>query len=216
MKISSLFLVVCALLVASPDVRASTVNINLGLSTQNYTLTGQGSNGTFGTFLDEQGACSTSAGVTTCNLSGLYTGATPGFTGGTYDLVTTYNAATPLKATEFGTNSFGFGPTDIGAGTTMFLDLVDLISGSHHETIYNGSFVGGYFIFFGPGTTCTGASPCTQDNVGLTPGAVISGPVSGGASFDIPDPNVVPEPNLLVLGGLPGLLLMVRRRLLKR
>jgi len=203
-----------ALLLTSPSLLADTVSVNLGLSNENYTMTGQGSNGTFGTFLDEQGACAASGGTTTCSLSGSYTGSTPGFTGGTYYLITTYDSSTPLRATEFGTNSFGFSATDIGAGTTMSLDLLDSISGAHLEAIYDsGSFVGGFFITFAS-STCTGTPVglCNLDNVGQTPGAVLSGPITGSASFDVPGVAPVPEPGLLAFGGVPALLAMVRRR----
>ena len=215
-KINGFILAVGTLLLASPVLRADTVSINLGQSAQDYILTGQGPNGSSqGTFLNEQGACTSSGGTTTCNLTGLYTGSTPGFTGGTYDFVTTYATATPLRSTEF-SGGFGFGPTDIGAGTTMSLELDDTISGLHDETIYNGSFVGGFgFGFTSAACSGTPVSPCTQDNVGLTPGAVISGPVAGGATFTVPAASPVPEPSLLIFSGVPGMLLMMRRRFTK-
>jgi hypothetical protein len=214
-KINGFILAVGTLLLASPVLRADTVSVNLGLSAQNYTLTGLGPNGSAqGTFLDEQGACTSAGATTTCHLTGLYTGSTPGFTGGTYDFVTTYATATPLQATEFNTNQFGFGPTDIPPGTTMFLDLHDAISGNHDEAIYDGSFVGSYNVTFAT-ATCTGVSPCSQDSVGLTPGATVSGPITGGASFTVPAASPVPEPSLLIFSGVPGMLLMVRRRFTK-
>ena len=216
-KIKGFILVFGTLLLASPVLRADTVSINLGLSAEDYTLTGNGPNGSSqGTFFNQQGACASSGGITTCNLTGLYTGSTPGFTGGTYDFVTTYNAATPLRSTETGTNEFSFGPTDIAAGTTMSLDLDDTISGNHDETIYNGTFVGGYNILFFNGT-CSGTpvSPCSQDNVGLTSGAILSGQVTGGASFTIPSASPIPEPSFLILGGIPCVLMMIRRRFMK-
>ena len=204
-------------LIASPSLRADTVSVTLGLSNENYTMTGQGSNGTYGTFLDEQGACTASGGTTTCNLTGSYTGSTPGFTSGTYNFITTYDSSTPLRATEFGTNSFSFGGTDISVNTNMYIDLVDSISGYHHEAIFDGtSFVGGFNITYAS-STCTGTPVglCNLDNVGQTYGAILSGPITGGAIFNIPNVAPVPEPGLLAFGSVPALLTMVRRWFLR-
>ncbi len=96
----------------------------------------------------------------------------------------------------------------------MFIDLVDSVSGYHHEAVYDGgSFVGGFNITF-ISSTCTGTpvGSCNLDNVGQTFDAALSGQIAGSANFDVPSVPPVPEPGLLAFGGVPALLALMRRR----
>jgi hypothetical protein len=200
--------------------RATTVAINLGQSAQDFEQVGMGVDGSgFNYWQIIQGACSPSGGNTSCVLSGHYTGATSGFTDGTYSLVTDYvgTGSSPLvgiSSTPGGGSFFFF---DLGAGTTISLDLHDISGASYAIPIFaNGNFTNGYNVFYSSTTTCTGvdAAHCDTVDVAENIGSTIQGPVSGGASFNIADAvAVTPEPTgLALLGLLPGALYACRSR----
>jgi hypothetical protein len=204
----------------------STVTVLLGTSNQNYTLVGTGGSNGFGTYLAQQGTCDAGSSVTTCILTGSYTGTTPGFDAGSYTLTTTYNTSdgglaatstTPVASPDGG-NYFNFDP--FTSDVNMDLFLVQTGGGaSAVPLVSNGVFVADSFFLGGDAPFC-GNLPvgvnCTQGNVGLTNGGTFSGLVGGGVIFTpgiSSSVSAVPEPEWLAFGGLlPGALLFVRRR----
>jgi len=201
-----------------------TVNVSLDASAQNYVATGIGPN-FFGDsqWFIQQGSCSASGGNTTCNLTGAFTGTTPGFTSGTYDLVTTYagTGPSPLQGTSTlpppSDNSFFF--SFIPAGTLITLDLTPTGGAESMIPMFNGTFfVNGYSVFFTEDTAanCSGTAVpfCTFGEVGQTPGAVFSSPVTGNATFT--ETIATPEPSTLAFFaiGFAGLMVLgCRKRL---
>jgi hypothetical protein len=217
--------VLASLLLAAPIMQATSISVNLGQSAQDYVLTGQGNNGSnYGTYLNTQGSCVSGVSSTSCSLTGTYTGSTPGYTGGTYDFVTTYlgTGPSPLGAISAdplgGPNQDYFYFDNIPTGTTMYLQLDESGGPDYNIPIYaGGTFVGGFYVSYVSavcGGTSLGPDPCEQIYVGLVPGATLSGEVTGGATFDSSTVVTTPEPEWLTLGGLPLLLAMMRRRLL--
>jgi len=206
---------------------ADTITVNLGTSNQNYTLVGTGGIYGFGTYLAQQGTCvGAGSAVTTCILTGNYTGTTPGFDGGTYTLTTTYNtsdgglAATSTTAVNSpgGGNYFNFNPFTSDVNMDLFLTQTG--GGANAvELVSNGVFVADSFFLGGNTPVCSNlpaGMSCTQGNVGLTNGGTFGGPVGGGVIFTqgiSHSVSAVPEPGWLALGGmLPGVLMFARRR----
>jgi hypothetical protein len=204
----------------------TSVSINLGESSQNYAWYGIENNGGIGYWYIQQGNCSAAAGNTQCNLSGNFTGSTPGFTSGTYDLVTTFSGTTPVYISPYGT----FAPSPLVGGSVsaalpnqfefvgafdnavMTLDLtasdgtmysIPILSGGSFE---NGAGFNVFLASFAC-TDVTGAcdliDAATDGNLSGTAG-VIQGPVTGNASFllssaTVTPPTPSPEPGVLVL-----------------
>jgi hypothetical protein len=223
MKMMNRLFVVCLALAAGP-LCASTVNVSLGQSAQNYVATGLGPDASNdGQWFMTQGACAFNGTNTVCDLTGNYTGATAGFTAGTYDFQTVYPGSgfSPLLAVStqpFG-NTFTFSFVD--PTLTMNLFLHDVGGLSYNVPIFQGNtFVGGYFVSF-TSSNCTGTpiSPCSFAGSGQTLGSIFSSPVTGGATFDTADvTTVTPEPSSLVLAGSGVLALFgaARRRFGRR
>ena len=203
--------VVIGLLLAAPAAEASVINISLGQSSQNYILTGLGprANGNGG-YSNQQGACASAAGLTTCTLSGAITGATnANFASGTYQFITTYATADvrPVQAESQNPTSNNFFYDFLAADVNMTLVLNGTPSGNAlFPQVANGAFVAGTgFSFAYASLVCAGlpaATPCSQANVGQVNGATTTGPVTISASFTIPDSTAVPEPATLGLLGL--------------
>ncbi len=171
--------------------KAQAASVSLGVTTQNLTLTGIGPNASgLGQFFVTMGACSPAGGNTTCILSGAFTGTTPGLTSGTYTMATVYvgTGTTPLQGLSQSAGSEAFGFAVVPATTTITLTLVSS-SGTFVVPMYaGGQFVPGTAFNFSrsPGSgTCSGPSvpTCSGAQVGLVAGAVLAGPVIGGASF---------------------------------
>ena len=212
-------------LLCGSTLHASPVTVFLGQSNENYTLVGTGDNGSgFGTYLDLQGACVAGATDTICTLTGLYTGATTGYSAGSYSLVTIFgNAEGGLPAISTapvsypnGGNFFTF--NNLAADQDVFLDLFDVTNVTHIvPIIVGGSFVAnGYNVGFVT-AQCSGLPPaapgCSQGEVGLYTNDSFFGPVTGSASFDTGSVFApVPEPGMLALAGVPGMLMLLRRR----
>ena len=166
------------------------VTLNLGLSAQILTETGLGPNGSgLGQWAIAKGACTPSGGNTTCILSGAFSSSTPGLTSGTYSLATTYagTGSTPLQGTEISVGSDFFTFTAIPSSATMTLTLVYTSGKLVVQIEANSQFPANTGISFLFSTeACSGAhvSICTAAQVSVTPGAIVSGLVTGSASFD--------------------------------
>jgi uncharacterized protein (TIGR03437 family) len=129
------------------------------------------------------GACPFDGTTTTCTLSGAYTGLGPG---GKYAFILSYpgNGPFPLIAVfPPGSNFFSAQAT---GPITSFTIVLTPTSGPP-ITFY--SFANFNFVFSAP--ACTGiAPPCAAGPVSNTPGATITGPITG--AFD-PAPSITPS-----------------------
>jgi uncharacterized protein (TIGR03437 family) len=156
--------------------------VTLGTSTQNFGLTGIGTNAAGqGQSLMSWGSCTFDGTNSTCVLSGPYTGLGPG---GTYSFTVSYpgNGRFPLNAvTNPGSNQFF-------AQSTGNLNFVITLTPSTGSPINFYSFANFNFVYSSP--TCTGVSSCTVSQVGVTPNATITGPITG--TFD-PTPSITPS-----------------------
>lgn len=79
--------------------QAQEISLDLGLSSQNFTMFGLGDAAVYGpgysTWSLEQGSCATSAGNTTCTLSGSYTSTSSLLPSGTYSFLTEFPGTGP-------------------------------------------------------------------------------------------------------------------------
>jgi uncharacterized protein (TIGR03437 family) len=170
MRLATVLGVLLCLTAASAPALAQ---VTLGISTQTVTLTGIGGNAAGdGQSVVTWGSCVYNGTNTVCTVSGPFTGLA---SGGTYNYVLTYpgNGPSPLTAisdtpgdnfTYFSLSSGSFvtSLTETSGATYRFYDL---------NFSYN--FVTGSY-------TCTPASTgCSVGQIGLTPGATITGPVNG-------------------------------------
>ncbi len=179
-----------ALLLTPLMAQAEPVTVNLGQSTQNFTMAGSGANASgLGQYVITMGACSVSAGNTTCTLSGSFTGATPGFTDGTYSLVTTYlgTGATPFLGVEQAAGSNYFSFSSVPQTATMTLNLTTSTGTVAVPILASGQFATGatFGLVYNASAICSGTavSTCAVAQVGLAAGSSITGPVTGSASF---------------------------------
>ncbi len=183
---------------------AGTLFFDLGPSNEDLTLYGIGpvSLGIGGfRVVQGSGVFDPTTDISTFTLSGSITGGSPGFDSGTYAFVTTYPGEdapsggpnAPYAESNFSnTNEFNYSLLD--RSTTMTLDLFGTPTGDHAiPLVVGGNFVAGAnFSFFYTSPSCSGPTPsCTQNDVGLTPGASIFGPVTISASIttDLPEPS---------------------------
>ena len=192
---SILKIVFCALgaLVAAPFAQATNVTINLGQAAQNLTLNGLGANGSgLGQYLVTLGSCNSVGSSVNCTLSGSFTGASPGFTSGTYSLVTSYissGGTNPFQGIEQapGSNLFSF--SAVPSTGTITLTLVTSTGTTVVPVLQNNQFVNGATVGFiyGLGATCTVVSPanCSVAGVGAAAGSSITGQPTGSASFNV-------------------------------
>jgi hypothetical protein len=188
--LSQIAFCVLGLSLISFKAHGASVTLNLGQTAQNLIMAGLGPNMSgLGQYFVTLGACTPAGGNTTCTLSGAFTGTASGLTSGTYSLVTTYvgTGTTPLQGVQqsAGSNLFSF--SAIPSTTTMTLTLVTS-SGTVAVPIFTGGqFVPGatFGFVYSPGAICSGppVSSCSVGPVGLVSGAVISGLVTGSASF---------------------------------
>lgn len=212
-----------SLALASAPASAATINVSLGQSAEIFTLYGLGpltAGSPYGTFAIGQGASTFDGVTTTFTLSGAITGGTAGYNSGTYQFITTYlGANTPLAGPNAPTgrtnanNLLAFNYRTIDPSTTMKL-VLDLPSGTFETLLFaNDNFVpGANWNFVRTSSTCTGINVCTQNNVGLTPGSTIYGPVVTSVTFTVPD--AVPEPGTwaIMIGGFACVGTALRRR----
>ncbi|MBV8103775.1 MAG: PEP-CTERM sorting domain-containing protein [Hyphomicrobiales bacterium] len=192
---------------------AATLFVDTGPSSQNFTLYGQGAYSPgLGSFTIGQGAGSYDSGTNTSTfiLSGAITGGSPGLNSGTYEFITTYSGNDTPEAGPNApqghsnpSNSNEFFYSLLDPSTTMTFDLFGTPTGNHViPLVAGGSFLGPGFGFSFTTASCTGSpmGGCGQNNVGLTPGTSIFGPVDISVSFSS---ALVPEPStwaLLFLG----------------
>lgn len=176
--------------------------VTLGASTQNFTLKGIGGNSSGdGQSVMGWGSCAFDGTNTTCTLSGPYTyaGAAAALgTSGTYSFVVSYagQGTFPLNAVSQtpGSNLFYASAT----GNYNFSITLTPASGAP-VNFY--SFAN--FQFFYSNAACSGpvVSSCGIGQVGLTPGALITGPVTG--TFD-PAPSIRTSEGVINASGYGG------------
>lgn len=166
---------VCLSAVSSPFAFAQTATYTT--SSQSVTLTGLGGANGVGQSRVTWGNCVYNGAQTQCTVSAPYTGVGGG---GTISIVFSYsgNGTSPFLANSIsaGSNLVTFGLTSGSSGS---------ISVSLQEnTGATVKFLSNNFTFYYSNTTCSGTavSSCSVGTVGLTPGAVITGPVYG--TFD--------------------------------
>jgi hypothetical protein len=189
---------------------SATTYVDLGESAENFTLYGLGD----GYYAIGQGDGTTDGLTSTFTLSGVITGGSPGYSSGTYALVTTYDGvdapdAGPLapigEEIPADPNEFEYAYFDPSTDITLYTYSGGVETHSI-PIVVDGGLVSGLtgFSFSAVSSTCTGpVDYCDQEEVGYTPGSSIYGPVTGYVSV-----SSVPEPTgwvLMLLGsGLAG------------
>jgi uncharacterized protein (TIGR03437 family) len=174
MKPIAMSIFCCAAFLSPASAQTATYSNSL----QNVTLTGLGGSGGIGQSRVDWGGCAYDGTNTKCTVSGPYVGVGGG---GTISIVLAYrgSGASPFTANSIsaGSDLVTFGLTS-GSSGTIAVSLTE----NTGATI---AFLSNNFTFFYDfSASCSGASvpPCAIGQVGLTPGAVISGPVHG--TFD--------------------------------
>lgn len=200
---------------------AAILSIQLGPSSQNYVLYGQGPiSATQGSFTNQQGFESYDVvGNTTSDLlsGAITTSSNPGLASGSYSFVTTYNGF-PIGAGGQQVQSFSdpsnlsfffYGALDPSVDMTVHLTGTPLGNRTFH-LVTNGAFDGPAFTFNFTGGTCTGVAICDQNTVGLTPGATLSSPTVILLTLAVPEPAA--WTGLLIGFGAVGAVMRTRRR----
>jgi len=169
MRLAIVLGVLLCLAAAAPWASAQ---VTLGASNQNVTFTGIGGNAAGdGQSVVTWGACAYNGTNTVCTVSGPFTGLA---NGGTYNFVLTYpgNGPSPLTAiSNFPGDNYTYFNLSRGSFTTSLTE-----TNGPTITFYDLSFS----YYFLPSATCTPAGPaCNVGQIGLTPGATITGPVNG-------------------------------------
>jgi len=178
--------------------------VTLGTSTQNFTLTGIGGNSAGeGQSTVSWGSCAFDGTNTTCTVSGPYTYAGTAAalgTSGTYSFVISYagKGAFPLNAVSQtpGGNFFSY------AATGNYNNFVITLTPTSGTPVNFYSFAN-FAFYYSSNAICTGTSvsTCGVGQVGLTPGAVISGPITG--TFD-PTPTIRNSEGVISASGYGG------------
>ena len=187
--------VVTGLLLTSVAAQAVPVTVNLGQSAENFVEYGLGPNSdNLGTYAFDQGTCAFDGTNTTCTLSGTFTGSAPGFTSGTYRLVTRYggnNRTTALIGTSIAGKPNFFNYTSASPSTSITLNLATA-SGTFVQPVLVGESydpaVTNFAFSLVPPYTCSGVAvaSCTPGLVGLTNGAIGQSRVTTVVSFVAP------------------------------
>jgi hypothetical protein len=200
----------------SPAAASGSVTVDMGQSSQDFALYGQGAIAPgIGSFTVGQGSSVYDPGsnTSTFTLSGTITGGSTGFNSGSYAFITKFSGpdtpeagpnAPPAQSNPSNTNVFFYDTLD--PSTSMKLVLTGTPTGNHTiPLVKGGNFVGPNFFFSFASASCTGVTVCGQNNVGLTPGATIFGPVTLGATFAAPEPATWAM-MLLGFGALGGMM----------
>ena len=184
---------------AALSLHADTIDVQTGPSAQTLIEFGQGplvtGSGTFGTYDLQQGSCTPVGGETVCTLSGALTaGGSAGFTSGTYAFVTTFATSdiAPIQAitstVDPGSGDNFFFYSAFAPDLSMVLDLTTPDGVFNVPIFTNGTLDPGIsaltFNFTGDVCSGTPVATCSPANVGLTPGAILSTPVTIAAAFD--------------------------------
>jgi len=170
---------------------------------ENFVEYGLGPNSdNLGTYAFDQGTCAFDGTNTTCTLSGAFTGSAPGFTSGTYTLVTRYGGndrTTALVGTSISGNPNFFTYTSASPSTSITLNLV-ATSGTFVQPVVEGGTyhpaVTTFAFSIVPPYTCRGVAvvSCTPGLVGLTNGAIGQSRVTTVVSFGVPSTDATPTP----------------------
>ncbi|MEI9812991.1 MAG: hypothetical protein WDO18_10130 [Acidobacteriota bacterium] len=149
--------------------------VTLNVTGQNFGLTGIGTNSIGqGQSKMTWGTCAFDGSTTTCSLTGTYTGLG---SGGTYNLSVSYagNGEFPLLAISTLTD-----PNRFTALATVNFDYVGTLTPTNGTPINFYSF-GTFELDYNSSAVCTGVTlaNCTVAQVGATPGATITGKVTG-------------------------------------
>ncbi len=160
--------------------------VTLGLSNQSFGLNGIGGNASGeGQSTVTWGSCAFDGTNTNCTLSGPFSGFGAG---GTYSFVISYPGTGPFPLNAVsqtpGGNFFSFQATN---NYSLVITLAQ--NGGPAISFY--SFAN-FSFFYSSSATCTGvpSASCAVGQVGLIPGATITGPITG--SFD-PTPSITPS-----------------------
>lgn len=200
--------VLAGILAMACSLQAADVTVDLGASAQNFVQYGAGDNGSgYAQWWIQQGSPTVAGGSTTDLLSGSYTGTTPGYTGGTYQFLTTYLGTAsipPLEGISSAPGSSYFYFEYLAPGTTITLDLDETGGPDYVIPIYaGGAFVNGYNVT-DTSSACSGTAVafCDPWYVGEQPGAIFSSPVTGVVTFATTTATTAPEPSSLALAGI--------------
>src|SRR5580658_1862270 len=153
-------------------------------SNQAVTLTGLGGSAGVGQVRVSWGSCVYNGTNTNCTISAPYTGVGGG---GTISIVFIYpgNGQSPFLANSItpGSNNLTFAPFAPGTTGTITVNLMENTGATVSFLTSSTGFPNFNFNYNGSGT-CTGiaTSSCSVGQVGLTPGATITGTIIG--SFD--------------------------------
>jgi uncharacterized protein (TIGR03437 family) len=169
--ITILALSICAVFIPFAPAQTATYTN----SSQNVTTTGLGGSGGAGQTSVIWGNCAYNGTNTICTVSAPYTGVGGG---GTIDIVFSYpgNGKSPLLANAISPGSiyvtFALTPGSSGSFT------VSLTENAGQTVTF---LTNGFTFYYAASATCSGTSvsACNLDQVGLTPGAVMTGPVYG-------------------------------------
>lgn len=197
MKLTAIFLSIFCAASFVPRASAATVTATYTNSSQNVTLTGLGGSGGVGQSRVTWGNCLYDGTNTNCTVSAPYTGVGGG---GTISMVLSSRGSgiSPWTANSIsaGNNliTFGLMPGNSGSITVSLTE----------NTGATVTFLGDNFVFYYSNPTCTGiaGSSCSTGQVGLTPGATITGTVYG--TFDA-TPVIQSVISASSYGGFPAL-----------
>jgi uncharacterized protein (TIGR03437 family) len=166
-------------------VQASATVATLGVSNQNFNMTGIGPDASgAGQAKVSWGTCAYDGTNTNCTLSGAFTGYAGG---GNYSFVLSYpgNGPFPLIAVfPAGSNLFHF-QLAVNVNTSLVITLTP----TNGPAVSFYSFAN-FSFFYTPSATCTGIGTCSAAQVAQTANATIVGPITG--SFD-PTPTISPN-----------------------
>lgn len=203
---------------------AQAITVDLGPSSENFTLYGMGPSaslpaapyGPIATYTIGQGSGVYDSGTNTSTFT-LSGAIASGFTG-TYAFVTTYlgtdsptGGPNAPQAVSNSTNQFFFNYSHLDPSTSMVLTLFTTVGTFSENLFTNGNFDNNFsFAFTNESCSGTAVSPCDQYQVGLTQGAILNSPVTISVDFTAP----VPEPSTwaMLLLGFAGLGFMTYRR----